>query len=327
MFLDEAKIYIRSGDGGNGCISFRREKFIEFGGPDGGNGGRGGDIIFRASRHMNSLINFRYHQHFKAVKGTNGSGRNRTGKCADPIIIDVPIGTEIISEAGQFLIKDMNKEGEEFLLAEGGKGGVGNSHFKSSVNQAPRKATLGGTGEERWLWLKLKLISDVGLVGLPNAGKSTFISQVSAARPKIADYPFTTLAPQLGVVYLDNKDFVIADLPGLIKNAHLGVGLGIKFLKHIERCKIIIHLIDIQSQDILENYHTIRNELESYSELLKDKEEIIVLNKTDLLGEELSKKVAEELKAHLKREIFTISSVKRDNITPLLRECLRRLNK
>lgn len=327
MFLDEAKIYIRSGDGGSGCVSFRREKFIEFGGPDGGNGGKGGDIIFKATHNMNSLMKFRYQQHFKALKGKNGSGANRTGRSSERILIEIPIGTELVSEDGSFLIKDMSVEGEEFVVLQGGKGGLGNAHFKSSINQAPRKFTPGETGQEMWIWLKLKLISDVGLVGLPNAGKSTLISQLSAAKAKIADYPFTTLTPQLGVVYLDNKDFVLADLPGLIENAHLGAGLGIKFLKHIERCRIIVHVIDISSENILNDYYTIRKELESYSATLSDKQEIILLNKIDTLGKEEAEKIMKNLQQKLDKEVLMISAVTGENNQILIRKCFELLKR
>ncbi len=318
-FIDEAKIYLKAGDGGRGCISFRREKFIEEGGPDGGNGGRGSDIVFRATKDLNTLIDFRYRQHFKAKNGESGKGRNCSGKAGATLYIDVPVGTQILSEDSSTLIQDMSIDGEEFLLARGGDGGKGNINFKSSVNQAPRRATPGFVGDELWVWLKLKLLSDVGLTGLPNAGKSTFLSVVSAAKPKIADYPFTTVKPQLGVVYYKDDEFVIADLPGLIEGASEGVGLGDKFLKHIERCGILLHLIDCTSKNVVKDYKTIRKELESYSEKLIDKKELLVLSKTDLLSEAALKKVAEKLKKHTKKKIYTCSGATHNGINEVVR--------
>lgn len=318
-FIDEAKIYLKAGDGGRGCVSFRREKFIEEGGPDGGNGGRGSDIIFRATKDLNTLIDFRYRQHFKAKNGESGKGRNCSGKAGPTLYVDVPLGTQILSEDSSTLIKDMSIDGEEFLLARGGDGGKGNINYKSSVNQAPRRATPGFVGDELWVWLKLKLLSDVGLTGLPNAGKSTFLSVVSAAKPKIADYPFTTVKPQLGVVYYKDDEFVIADLPGLIEGASEGVGLGDKFLKHIERCGILLHLIDCTSKNVVKDYKTIRKELESYSDKLIDKKELLVLSKTDLLSEAALKKVIEKLKKHTKKKIYTCSGATRDGINEVVR--------
>jgi GTPase len=247
-FLDEAKVYIRSGDGGNGCVAFRREKFIEFGGPSGGNGGRGGDVIIEAVDGLNTLIDYRYQQHFKAQKGTNGMGKDRHGANGKPIVLKVPVGTQVFDEDRETLIHDFTKLGEKFVLAEGGNGGFGNAHFKSSTNRAPRNANPGLPGDERWIWLRLKLIADAGLVGLPNAGKSTFLSVVSAAKPKIADYPFTTLHPQLGVVNAQGREFVLADIPGLIEGAHEGAGLGDRFLGHVERCRVLLHLVDATSE-------------------------------------------------------------------------------
>jgi GTP-binding protein len=307
QFIDEAKINLKAGDGGQGCISFRREKFIEYGGPDGGDGGKGGDIIFRATKDLNTLIDFRYKQHFKARNGEGGRGANCSGKSAENLIIDVPVGTQIISEDGVTVLCDMDRDGLEVIIAKGGDGGLGNTHFKSSTNQAPKRNTPGFPGDEIWVWLKLKLLSDVGLVGLPNAGKSTFLSVVSAAKPKIADYPFTTLKPQLGVVYTGDSEFVIADLPGLIEGASEGVGLGHRFLKHVERCKVILHLIDITNDDIVAAYDTIRHELDNYSPLLKEKEEIVALNKVELLDEE---EVAEKVKiieAHIGKKVSLCS--------------------
>jgi GTP-binding protein len=284
-FLDEAKVYIRSGDGGNGCVAFRREKYAEFGGPSGGNGGRGGDVVIEAVDGLNTLIDYRYQQHFKAQKGTNGMGKDRHGANGKPIVLKVPVGTQIFDEDRETLIHDFTELGEKFVLAEGGNGGFGNAHFKSSTNRAPRNANPGQEGEERWIWLRLKLIADAGLVGLPNAGKSTFLSVVSAAKPKIADYPFTTLHPQLGVVRLDDEtEFVLADLPGLIEGASEGSGLGTRFLGHVERCAVILHLIDGTEDDVVGAYRTIRRELADYGHGLADKPEIVGLNKIDAIA-------------------------------------------
>jgi GTP-binding protein len=283
-FLDQAKIYVRSGDGGNGAIAFRREKYIEFGGPDGGNGGRGGDIIFEAAENLNTLIDFRYTQHFRAPKGGNGSGSDRTGAAAPDVVIRVPIGTQILEDDRETLLADLDHAGARIVLCRGGDGGHGNSHFKSSTNRAPRRADPGWPGEERWVWLRLKLIADAGLIGLPNAGKSTFLSVASAARPKIADYPFTTLHPQLGVVRLSvAEEFVLADIPGLIEGAHDGAGLGDRFLGHVERCAILLHLIDGAAGNVVEAWRTVRTELDAYGAGLADKPEIIALNKTDAM--------------------------------------------
>lgn len=317
-FLDEAKIFIQSGDGGNGCLSFRREKFIEYGGPDGGNGGKGGSVWVETFDNLNTLIDYRYQQHFKAAKGQGGSGRNRTGAHADDIILKVPVGTQIFEEDKETLIVDMNEPGMRFCLAKGGDGGFGNSHFKTSVNQAPRKANPGWPGEEKWIWLRLKLIADVGLVGLPNAGKSTFLAAVSRARPKIADYPFTTLHPQLGVVYAFEKEFVIADLPGLIENAHLGHGLGHKFLGHVERCGAILHLIDATQENVVEAYRTIRHELQEYLESLAHKPEVIALNKIDaLLPEEIAEKKS-LLEKECGHKVFAISGIAKTGVNDVV---------
>jgi GTP-binding protein len=286
-FIDEVKIFLKSGDGGAGCVGFRREKFIEFGGPNGGDGGKGADIILVCDRELNTLIDFRYQQHFKAQSGEGGRGQNRAGKSGEDLVINVPLGTQIFAEDGETLIHDMSRNGERFLIARGGDGGQGNARFKSSVNQAPRRSTPGYAGVEMWVWLKLKLISDVGLIGLPNAGKSTFLSVCTSATPKIADYPFTTLKPQLGVAKVgDYDEIVIADIPGLIEGASQGIGLGDKFLRHIERCTLLLHIVDAAQSDALENYHTVRKELEQYSLILAKKQEMIVLNKCDLLEEE-----------------------------------------
>lgn len=317
-FLDEAKIFIQSGDGGNGCISFRREKFIEYGGPDGGNGGNGGSVWVETFDTLNTLIDYRYQQHFKASKGEGGSGRNRTGADANDIILKVPVGTQIFEDDKETLIVDMNQPNMRFCLAKGGDGGFGNNHFKTSVNQAPRKANPGWPGTEQWIWLRLKLIADVGLVGLPNAGKSTFLAAVSRARPKIADYPFTTLHPQLGVVYAFEKEFVIADLPGLIENAHMGHGLGHKFLGHVERCGAILHLIDATQENVVEAYKTIRHELKEYLESLATKPEIIALNKIDaLLPEEIAEKKA-LLEKECGQKVYTISGIAKTGVSDVV---------
>jgi len=282
-FLDQAKVYIRSGDGGNGAVSFRREKYIEFGGPDGGDGGRGGNVYAECVDGLNTLIDYRYQQHFKATKGGNGMGRERAGGKGADITLKVPVGTQILEEDNETLIADLTEIGQRVLLAEGGNGGFGNAHFKSSTNRAPRRANPGLEGIERWLWLRLKLIADAGLVGLPNAGKSTFLAAVSAAKPKIADYPFTTLHPNLGVVESDGTGFVLADIPGLIEGAHEGAGLGDRFLGHVERCRILLHLVDATSDDPVEAYETVRSELAAYGNGLDEKPEIVALSKIDAL--------------------------------------------
>ena len=284
-FLDQAKIYCRSGDGGNGVIAFRRERFIEFGGPDGGDGGRGGHIEFEAVENLNTLIDFRYTQHFRAPKGGNGAGANKTGAAAKDIVIKVPIGTQIFDDDRETLLADLDRPGKRVRLLKGGDGGHGNQHFKTSTNRAPRRADPGWPGDERWVWLRLKLIADAGLVGLPNAGKSTFLAAVSAAHPKIADYPFTTLTPQLGVVRLnDSQDFVLADIPGLIEGAHEGAGLGDRFLGHVERCAVLLHLIDGAAGDVVQQWRIIRGELASSGGGLADKPEVIALNKADAMS-------------------------------------------
>jgi GTP-binding protein len=283
-FLDQAKIFLKSGDGGNGVVAFRREKFIELGGPDGGDGGRGGDIVFESVQNLNTLIDFRYTQHFKAKKGDNGSGADRTGAGAPTLTIKVPIGTQIFDDDRETMLVDFDKPGMRVVFLKGGDGGFGNARFKSATNRAPRRADPGWPGEERWIWLRLKLIADAGLVGAPNAGKSTFLKVVSGANPKIADYPFTTLHPQLGVVRLSmSEEFVLADIPGLIEGAHEGTGLGDRFLGHIERCAVLIHLIDGAAGNVVDAWRTIRTELEAYGGGLVDKPEIIVLNKLDAM--------------------------------------------
>ncbi|RED26100.1 GTP-binding protein [Rhodopseudomonas thermotolerans] len=318
-FLDEAKVYIRSGDGGNGCVAFRREKFIEFGGPNGGNGGRGGDIIVEAADGLNTLIDYRYQQHFKAQKGGNGMGSDRHGAGGKDIVMKVPVGTQIFDEDKETLIHDFTKVGERFVLAKGGNGGFGNAHFKSSTNRAPRHANPGLPGEERWIWLRLKLIADAGLVGLPNAGKSTFLSKVSAAKPKIADYPFTTLHPQLGVVNSDGREFVLADIPGLIEGAHEGAGLGDRFLGHIERCRVLLHLIDATCEHAGKAYKTVRGELEAYAETLVDKIEIVALNKIDAVDPDELKKQKDRLKRAAKKTPLLLSGVTGQGVPEALR--------
>ena len=307
QFIDEAKIYLRSGNGGNGCVSFRREKYIDMGGPDGGDGGRGGHVIIQTDPHINTLLHFRYKQHFKAQGGEGGKGANRTGKSADDTILNVPIGTQVFSEDNETLLFDFTRPDQEFKILQGGKGGLGNIHFKSSITQAPRRATKGVQGQELWVWMKLKLLSDAGIIGLPNAGKSTFLSKVTAAKPKIADYPFTTLAPQLGVVKYHDAEFVMADIPGLIEGAHEGHGLGDKFLKHIERCGILLHLIDVTNEDVVESYNVIRNELNAYSTILADKVEIVALNKCELVDEKTLKAKTKALSKVTKSRIYATS--------------------
>ena len=280
-FLDQAKIYLRSGDGGDGVVAFRREKFLEFGGPDGGDGGKGGDIVFEAVANLNTLIDFRYTQHFRAKKGNNGAGSDRTGAGAGDLVIKVPLGTQILGEDRETVLADLARPGQRVVLLRGGDGGFGNAHYKSSTNRAPRRADKGWPGEERWVWLRLKLIADAGLVGLPNAGKSTFLAAVSAARPKVADYPITTLYPQLGVVRSDGAEFVLADIPGLIEGAHEGAGLGDRFLGHVERCAVLLHLVDGAAGDVVRAWRTVRAELASYGAGLADKPEVLALNKAD----------------------------------------------
>ena len=319
-FLDEAKVFIRSGDGGNGCVAFRREKFIEYGGPSGGNGGRGGDVIIEVADGLNTLIDYRYQQHFKASKGTDGMGSDRHGANAKNVVLKVPLGTQIFDEDRETLIHDFDKVGDTFVLATGGNGGFGNAHFKTSTNRAPRNANPGQTGEERWIWLRLKLIADAGLVGLPNAGKSTFLSVVSAAKPKIADYPFTTLHPQLGVVRIDNREFVLADIPGLIEGAHEGAGLGDRFLGHVERCRVLLHLIDATCEHAGEAYKTVRTELEAYADTLADKIEIVALNKIDAVSPEHLKDQKAKLKRASKKTPLLISGVSGEGVQEALRE-------
>ena len=322
-FLDQAKIYVKSGDGGAGVVAFRREKFIDHGGPWGGDGGRGGDVIIEAIPNLNTLIDYRYRQHFRAEIGHHGMGDNRSGAAGKSVVLRVPVGTQILDEDNETVLLDLKKPGERHVLLKGGDGGFGNAHFKSSTNRAPRKATKGWPGEERWIWLRLKLIADAGLVGLPNAGKSTFLSRVSRAKPKIADYPFTTLRPQLGVVSVRGEEFVLADLPGLIEGASEGAGLGHRFLGHVERCAVMLHLIDATEEDIIGNWRTIRGELEAYGHGLTEKPEVVALNKADAVPpEELTKKRA-KLKRATKRPIFVISGATGQGIQEVLTALLQ----
>ncbi len=323
-FLDQAKIYIKSGDGGAGCVGFRREKYIEFGGPDGGDGGRGGDVRAVAVENLNTLIDYRYQQHFKAPNGRPGAGQNRTGAAGADIVLKVPVGTQFLEDDQETLVADLAHPGDEVVLARGGDGGYGNTHFKSSTNQAPRRADPGWPGAERWLWLRLKLIADVGLVGLPNAGKSTFLSVVSRARPRIADYPFTTLKPQLGVVGVDDTELVVADLPGLIEGASEGRGLGTRFLGHVERCAAVLHLIDGTVEDVGEAYAVIRQELEAYGAGLADKPELIGLNKIDALDPDAIKAKQAALrkavrKLHPGAKVMALSGAAQIGLKSLLR--------
>lgn len=319
-FLDQAKIHIQSGAGGAGCLSFRREKYIEYGGPDGGNGGKGGDVYVEAVPALNTLIDYRYQQHLKAKRGGHGMGQNRTGSAGADLTLKVPIGTQVFDETGEVMLADLMAIGQKVLLAEGGKGGLGNTHFKSSTNRAPRKTIPGGEAIEMWIRLKLKLIADAGLVGLPNAGKSTFLSRVSRAKPKIADYPFTTLTPQLGLVNLGQREFVMADIPGLIEGAHKGTGLGDKFLGHVERTRVLLHLVDGTEEDVVKNYKIIRAELKSYGARLEEKPEIVLLNKCDALtGKKITIK-QKALEKIAKTKVLAISGVTGKGIKEALKE-------
>jgi len=319
-FLDEAKVWVKAGDGGNGVIAFRREKFIEYGGPDGGNGGKGGDVVIEAVDGLNTLIDYRYAQHFKARKGGNGAGQDRTGAGSDDVVMKVPVGTQILAEDKETMLADLDKPGQRVVIARGGDGGRGNAHYKTSTNRAPRRADPGWPGEERWLWLRLKLIADAGLLGLPNAGKSTFLAAVSAARPKIADYPFTTLHPQLGVVRLNaTEEFVLADIPGLIEGAHEGAGLGDRFLGHVERCAVLLHLIDGTQPDPVAAYRTIRAELAGYGGGLSDKPELLALNKTDAMTAQARTTRIKALERETGREVLLISGATGEGVPAVLR--------
>ncbi len=316
-FLDQVKIYVKAGNGGSGSPSFRREKFVEFGGPDGGDGGKGGSVILVSERNLNTLIDYRYQQHFKAERGKDGSGKNKTGKGGEDLYLKVPLGTQVFEEDNKTLIYDFKSQKEEFLVASGGKGGFGNTRFKSSTNRAPKKFTKGGQGEEFWIWLQLKTIADIGIIGLPNAGKSSLLASMTSANPKIANYKFTTINPNLGVASYDDKEVTLADIPGLIEGAHTGTGLGIKFLKHIERCKTLLHLIDITEDDLFISYNQVRKELSKYSKDLVKKKEIVVLNKTDLIDEEEKKEKIKKLKNKLKKNIFLMSTMDKKSVSDI----------
>ena len=312
-FLDQAKIYVKAGNGGSGSSSFRREKFVEFGGPDGGDGGTGGSVIFESERNLNTLIDFRYKQHFNAEHGKSGSKKNKTGGGGKDLILQVPTGTQIFEEDNNTLIYDFTKDKERFVVATGGEGGLGNTRFKSSTNRAPRKKTLGKKGEEFWVWLQLKVIADAGIIGLPNAGKSSLLSRCTRAKPKIANYPFTTINPNLGALNINHKEVILADIPGLIEGSHKGIGLGDKFLRHIERCKVLIHLIDISEKDIIGNYLKIRNELSKYDKSILKKKEIVIFNKSDLVNMDLITKKLKNFKKETKKDFQIISLVSKEN--------------
>ena len=316
-FLDQVKIFIKAGDGGSGSPSFRREKFIEFGGPDGGDGGKGGSVILKSERNLNTLIDFRYQQHFKAKRGGDGRGKNQTGRGGENLYLKVPVGTQVFEEDNKTLIFDFKEEGEKFVVAVGGRGGFGNTRFKSSTNRAPKKFTKGTKGEEFCIWLQLKSIADIGIIGLPNAGKSSLLAAVTSATPKIANYKFTTINPNLGVAVYDDKEITLADIPGLIEGAHEGIGLGIKFLKHIERCKSLLHMIDITEENLKEAYSQVRKELKNYSKDLLKKDEIVVLNKTDLLEEKEVKKIKYDFLKRYKVELVTISTLDKKSISKI----------
>jgi len=326
-FLDQAKIYIKAGNGGSGSASFRREKFVEYGGPDGGDGGNGGSVIFEAERNLNTLIDFRYAQHFKAENGYIGTKRKRTGAGGNDLIIKVPVGTQIYEEDNNTLIYDFTKNKERYLVAAGGYHGLGNVRFKSSTNRAPTKKTNGKVGEEFWVWLQLKVIADVGIIGMPNAGKSSLLAAITRARPKIANYPFTTIDPNLGVSYYDDKEVTLADIPGIIEGAHEGIGLGDKFLRHIERCKILLHLIDLSEDRLTENYLKVRNELSKYDKILTKKKEIIVFNKSDLITKKEMTEKLKKFKIKIKKKYEIISVVADKNLVNLRKMLLKNANK
>ena len=316
-FLDQVKIYVKAGNGGDGSPSFRREKFIEYGGPDGGDGGSGGSVILKSEQNLNTLIDYRYQQHHKAKRGENGSGQNRTGKGGEDLILKVPLGTQVFEEDNKTLIYDFTKIGEEFIAASGGRGGLGNTRFKSSTNRAPRKYTKGTLGEEFTIWLQLKTIADIGIIGLPNAGKSSLLAAITNANPKIANYQFTTLNPNLGVASYDDKEITIADIPGLVEGAHKGTGLGIQFLKHIERCKSLLHMIDVTNDDLKKSYKQIKNELKKYSVKLSKKKELVVLNKVDLIDNNEVKKIIKEFSKNTKSEVMTLSTLEKRSVSQI----------
>ena len=316
-FLDQVKIYVKAGNGGDGSPSFRREKFIEYGGPDGGDGGGGGSVILKSEQNLNTLIDYRYQQHHKAKRGENGSGQNRTGKGGEDLILKVPLGTQVFEEDNKTLIYDFTKIGEEFIAASGGRGGLGNTRFKSSTNRAPRKYTKGTLGEEFTIWLQLKTIADIGIIGLPNAGKSSLLAAITNANPKIANYQFTTLNPNLGVASYDDKEITIADIPGLVEGAHKGTGLGIQFLKHIERCKSLLHMIDVTNDDLKKSYKQIKNELKKYSAKLSKKKELVILNKVDLIDNNEVKKIIKEFSKNTKSEVITLSTLEKRSVSQI----------
>ena len=316
-FLDQVKIFIKAGDGGSGSPSFRREKFIEFGGPDGGDGGKGGSIFLLSERNLNTLIDYRYQQHFKAERGENGSGKNKTGRGGKNLFLKVPVGTQVFEEDNKTLIFDFKTEKEQFVIANGGRGGFGNTRFKSSTNRAPKKFTKGHKGEEFWIWLQLKTIADIGIIGLPNAGKSSLLASITSANPKIANYKFTTLNPNLGVAHYDNKEVTLADIPGLIEGAHSGTGLGTKFLKHIERCKTLLHLIDVNEKDLIKVYKQIRNELKKYSKDLIKKEEIIVFNKIDLIEKNNLREKIMKFEDKINKKVIVLSTLNKSLVQKL----------
>ena len=326
-FLDQAKIHIKAGDGGSGAASFRREKFIEFGGPDGGDGGDGGSIILVAESNLNTLIDFRFQQHFKAERGEDGMGKKKTGKTGKNLFLKVPVGTQIFEEDNNTLIEDLKKAGQKIIVAKGGKKGLGNVRFKSSTNRAPRKKTDGTKGEIFCIWLQLKVIADIGIIGLPNAGKSSLLSVLTKAKPKVANYPFTTINPNLGVASYDDKEVTIADIPGLVEGAHEGIGLGDKFLRHIERCKTLIHLIDITEEDIIKNYLKIKNELSKYNSNLIKKKEIIVLNKIDGINDKKTKEKTDFFKKKIKKNIYKISVLHKKGLINLKKLLIKNVYK
>ena len=325
-FLDQVKIYIKAGNGGNGSPSFRREKFIEYGGPDGGDGGKGGSVILKAEQNLNTLIDYRYQQHHKAQRGDNGAGQNKTGKSGDNLILKVPLGTQVFEEDNKTLIYDFLKIGEEFVVATGGKGGLGNTRFKSSTNRAPRKFTKGYRGEEFTIWLQLKTIADIGIIGLPNAGKSSLLASLTRAKPKIANYKFTTLNPNLGVSIYDDKEITLADIPGLIEGAHEGSGLGIKFLKHIERCKTLLHLIDITEEDLFYSYMQVRMELKKYSKELEKKKEIVVFNKIDLINKDEINYKLTKFKKRIKKNVLLISTLDKTSLSEIKSKLIKHVS-
>ena len=326
-FLDQAKINLKAGNGGSGSASFRREKFVEFGGPDGGDGGDGGSILFEAERNLNTLIDYRYSQHFKADNGKPGSKKNKTGANGKDLILKVPVGTQIYEEDNNTIIYDFKKNNEKYLVASGGKGGLGNVRFKSSTNRAPRKKTNGKNGEEFWIWLQLKIIADVGIIGLPNAGKSSLLAALTRAKPKIANYPFTTINPNLGVTYYNDKEVTLADIPGLVEGAHEGVGLGDKFLRHIERCKMLIHLVDATENNLVENYKKIRSELKNYDFSLSKKKEVIYFNKSDLVEKKVLKEKLDLFSIKIKKKYKIISVFKKDDVQSIKKALITNVNK